>query len=216
MYNYSEKGMKIDKELVQLAIDEIKEKKEKLSMSAVMKTTGYYYADLVAAGYKHLARPYKKTIRPPHKPMPQIDMVDVPHTLEAYTAHIRDNYFTHAETLDQVQQCLVLELSGFQRDTYCLAVNQLILNHELIEQPLRPGHYTAHFAVNQPTAPQPPVKPEPKAVYVVTSGSIVLYEGSSLEKATDTAADQAHRFDKAVHVFKSLKTIRTKIVVIEE
>lgn len=224
---------KIEKETVELAINELKAHNKPVNMQSVMDLTGYSRHHLITQGYDYLVRkPKHSTNAGPVsivRPGPVVEPIDLEHTVEAYTAHIRDNYFIHAETIKEVECSMHLEVIGFQCDTYRKAINLLMLSKQLQPHTVKADHYIGNFAVDEHTAaptpvepePTPPAaepQPEPKAFYVVISGNIVMYKGSSLEKATETAAELSQRsYDKSpVLVFKSFKSVRTKIVIIEE
>lgn len=54
--------MNVDKEIVEKAIAELRATNKKVTISAVMKLTGYYYYALINAGYQHLAGKYTKKV----------------------------------------------------------------------------------------------------------------------------------------------------------
>lgn len=228
---------KIQKETVELAIQELKSNNKPVNMQSVMDLTGYSRHNLITQGYDYLVRkPKHSTNAGPVsivRPGAVIEPIDLEHTLEAYTTHIRDNYFIHAETIKDVELTMLLEVAGFQTEIYRTAINLLMLSKELQPHTLKADHYIGNFAVDaltavhtpvEPTPPaaeqqeQPKPQPESKAFYVVISGNIVMYKGSSLEKATETAAELSQSsYDKSsVLVFKSFKSVRTKTVIVEE
>lgn len=224
--------MNIDKELVELAIDELKSLGQRASLSAVMKMTGYSYPDLIEAGYQHLARKYTKTpqatVYRPTEPEPQVQLEA---TVEAYTAHLRDNYFAHPETLDQVEQYLRVEVDGYQAEVFRLAVNKLMLSNEIIEQQLRPNHYT--FAPIPKVEPLEVLEPQQNTkqpanqqewngkptktgkvsylTYLVMDGSTVSYHGDDFEQATDTAVMLSLRTGQEVAIYKKHKAVSVTI-----
>lgn len=228
---------KIEKETVELAISELKAHNKPVNMQSVMDLTGYTRHHLIAQGYDYLVRkPKHSTNAGPVTivhPGPVVEPIDLEHTVEAYTAHIRDNYFIHAETIKDVECSMHLEVVGFQTEIYRKAINLLMLSKELQPHTVKPDLYIGNFAVDaltaapalvEPTPPaaepqeQPKPQPDANAVYLVVSGNIVMYNGSSLEKATEKAAELSHdSYNKSpVLVFKSFKSVRTEIVIIEE
>lgn len=210
--------MKIDKDIVDLAIEELKLKNERASIAAVMRLTGYKYVDLIEAGYQHLARSYNKTSKTPTytPPIPQApnELLRLDHTVDAYTAHIRDNYFAHPETLNQVAQALTGEIDGFQSEIYRQAVNLMQFNKQIQEQPLKPEHYLYRGeqpkATDEATAGQEP-QTTLRTIYLVASGSIVLYEGNDLDEATEYAGELSHRRGGEFNVYKLLKRVSVEI-----
>lgn len=57
--------MKIDKDIVALAIEELKAKNEKVNLTGVMRLTGYYYPDMIQQAMDTLQEP---TPRHPRRP----------------------------------------------------------------------------------------------------------------------------------------------------
>ena len=158
--------MKIEKDIVDLAVQELRESNQPINLANIIKLTGYTRYDLTKAGYDYLVRgrgPAKANPTKPSKaitytPAPPVEQVAIDHTVEAYTAHVQDNYFAHPETLHQVEQALATEVEGFQSEIYRQAINLLILSKQLQPQQFKPDHYIGHFAVDELTAPQAPAQ----------------------------------------------------------
>ena len=223
--------MNIDKEIVELAIDELKEKGERPSLAAVMRLTGYNYPDLIEAGYQHLARKYSKAPQATvYRPTAPQDLVQLEPTIEAYTAHLRDNYFAHPETLSDVDQYLRLEVESYQVELFRQAANKLILSNELIEQPQRKEHYSfAPIAKVEPLEPQHDIQqpayqeewmgqPSKKAkknpalfTYLVVDGNTVIHSSDDLEQANEAAANHSLKTGDEVFIYRKHKTLRVTI-----
>lgn len=224
--------MNIDKELVELAIDELKGLGQRASLAAVMRMTGYTYPDLIEAGYQHLARKYSKAPQATvYRPTAPQDLVQLEPTVEAYTAHLMDNYFAHPETLSDVDQYLRLEVESYQVELFRQASNKLILSNELIEQPQRKEHYSfapmptplAPIGAVEPHTDEQPAyqeewngKPHKQGkvsylTYLVMDGSTVSYHGDDLEHATDAAVKLSIMTGQEVVIYKKHKAVSVTI-----
>lgn len=226
--------MNIDKELVELAIDELKGLGQRASLAAVMRMTGYTYPDLIEAGYQHLARKYSKAPQATvYRPTAPQDLVQLEPTIEAYTAHLRDNYFAHPETLSDVDQLLRFEVESYQVELFRQAANKLILSNELIEQPQRKEHYSfapmptplAPIGAVEPHTDEQPAyqeewmgQPSKKAkknpalfTYLVVDGNTVIHSSDDLEKANEAAANHSLKTGDEVFIYRKHKTLRVTI-----
>ncbi|HAU4290871.1 TPA: hypothetical protein ACQVKY_005150 [Serratia marcescens] len=214
--------MKIDKEIIALAIEELKAKNEKVNLSGVMRITGYYHSDLVAAGYGYLARTYTKTPKATtYRPATPVEKIHLEHSIESYTGHVQDNYFAHPETLNEVEQSIAAEVHGFQTEIYRQAINLLILSKQL--QPLqnKPDHYSGHFPVDdytagheEPLAPAQEPPEQPQAVYLVRGPDGSIAECYGLDAANETAKAVALKHpEQAVQIFSLVHTAKATLSI---
>lgn len=211
--------MKIDKDIVALAIEELKAKNEKVNLTGVMRLTGYYYPDMIAAGYGYLARTYTKTPKATiYRPATPIEKIHLEHSIESYTAHVQDNYFAHPETLSEVEHSFAAEVHGFQGEIYRQAINLLILNKQLQPLQSKPDHYTGHFAVDELTTnheePLAPAQEPPQAVYLVRGpdGSIAECYGIEADNETAKAVALKHP-EQPVQIFSLVHTAKATLSI---
>lgn len=231
----------IEKETVELAISELRSHNKPVNLQSVMDLTGNTRHHLITQGYAYLVRKAKHSINagPVNivRPGAVVEPIDLEHSVEAYTAHIRDNYFIHAETIKDVELTMLAEVSGFQCDVYRRAINLLMLSNELRPHTVKTDHFIGNFALVEPE-PTPPVaepqeqpvqeeptrqrtrgkanKVAPGSVYLATQGQTVIYSGSDIEQATKAAAQQAFVSDDEVQIYQIIKTVRAEVIITEQ
>ena len=118
--------MSIDKELINVAIEELKTKGQKVTIQAIAQITGYraptLYTNATCKAYvRHRARPAKSFARK----APAQAKVD--QSVTAYAQYIKDSYFAHPEVVSQVRDEMLVEVASFNAALFSQAVNLLIV-----------------------------------------------------------------------------------------
>lgn len=143
-----EKIQKLDMGYVNLAIEELRSKNKKVTLGAISKETGIPYSVLYYSGkldsyintHKH-----QNTV----KITTPIDKVALEPEVEVYMQYIRDNYFSHPESIDEVMFDM-LATTKFNQGVFNQATNLLKLNNELAESHLKKGYFIGHFIDTNP------------------------------------------------------------------
>ncbi|WP_175888132.1 hypothetical protein [Burkholderia contaminans] len=142
------KKVDIDFGLVNLAIEELRTKNQKITLGAISKLTDIPYHILYASGrfdgYVNNYKPQKSvTITRP------IEKIDLEQDVQVYMQYIRENYFSHAESIEAVSQDMLVN-TNFIQPVFHQAINLLRLNGELVETHLKQGHFIGHFIDTDP------------------------------------------------------------------
>jgi hypothetical protein len=133
------KWKKIEED-VKLAIDILKSGNQRITVSKIASLCGVPIAQIyTCSSARQFVRSSKKKAKPASKPIP-LDKVSP--TVEAYSEYILDSYFVHAESVQDVQSQMAIEVEGFNKERFNLALSALERDGKLIKSSL-PGRYIA-------------------------------------------------------------------------
>ena len=167
--------MKIENELINIAIEELRTKKQKITVSAIAKISGYPAQEL----YTHsLCRPFvRKTSRGSKATVAVfqpslVKRTNVEQSVDAYAQYIKDSYFSHPEPVNLVRDEMLVEVAQFNASLFSQAVNLLIVQGWLKASTFNPdtlvrAEVKSEAPIAQVVAPEPTPEPVPVPAPVV-------------------------------------------------
>lgn len=72
-------------------------------------------------------------------------LISLEQNVDSYMAHIRDNYFSHGEAVEDAKLYMLLEMADFKEDLFNQAINRLLLSKELKQYGHSPSLLIGNF-----------------------------------------------------------------------
>ncbi|CAD9227958.1 conserved hypothetical protein [Burkholderia cenocepacia] len=136
-----------DIEQARVAINTLLENNQKVSVNAISELTGIkaqtLYTYPIVKQYLQKRKKYKtKTLPVAHKP---VSKDDIEQTVEGYIQYIKDCYFTHAESINEVMTDMMTSVHDFSSSMFHQAVNKLQALDQLKASPILHGKFIGFF-----------------------------------------------------------------------
>ncbi|MBU9118401.1 hypothetical protein KTD15_06280 [Burkholderia multivorans] len=160
MANHSREHRQENIEQARVAINTLLENNQKISVNAISELTGIkaptLYTFPIVKQHLQKRKKYKRKASPMvSKPAKPLNKDDIEQSVDGYMQYIRDCYFTHAESINEVMTDMMTSVHDFSSNTFHQAVNKLQALGELKASPILHGKYIGSFVKEEalPVAP---------------------------------------------------------------
>lgn len=197
---------RVEQELVDIAVNELKSENKPITIGAISKITGYSYHQLYYYGNcKQFTKGYKTTKQSPQSKVATASKLSKPtiaigSTVEDYIEYLKENFFFKPETYSDVMSSMVSDIISFDLEAFSRAFKILQARGEIVACTVRPGHFVA----------KPEVEDDDQ--YIVVLGEVIRHcRGMKSAESEVLQLLRNNNLNGQAVIFKAIKEVSAEI-----